>query len=75
MYIETLGRVIKAQREQCGLSQEQCCAIADLSVRNYRRIEAGTRQPDLTTIYKLARAFGVHYSDLLESSFMAFNDT
>lgn len=74
MYIETLGSVIKAKREQRGLSQEKFCAMADLSVRNYRRIEAGTREPDLTTIYKITLALGVHYSDLLEASFIEFSE-
>jgi len=69
MYKQTLADTIKQHRENKGISQEKLAAKADISPRNYRRIEAGEHHPDLMTIFKLCLALDVHYSDLLERTF------
>jgi transcriptional regulator with XRE-family HTH domain len=63
--LHSLGNEIRRAREAKGLSQEELAELAELS-RNYVGfIERAERSPRVTTIFKLARALGLHPSDLL----------
>ncbi len=75
MYLEVLATTIRAHREKLGISQEKLAAKADISPRNYRRIESGAHQPDLETIYKICVAIDVHYVDIIEASFQDYKET
>jgi transcriptional regulator with XRE-family HTH domain len=60
-----LGDEIRRHREAKDLSQEALAELAGMS-RNYVGfIERAERSPRATTIFKLARALGLHPSDLL----------
>lgn len=47
------------------MSQQRLAAKADLSLRTLSRIEADETQPNLATVYRLASALGVPFTDLL----------
>jgi len=61
------GSVIKAKRNQLGLSQEALAERADLHRTYVTDIERGTRNLTLESISKLARALGVTLSELFRS--------
>ncbi len=63
-----IAQTIKEKRENSQLSQDKLAAKADISTRFYRSIEAGDYNPSIHTIYKLAKALDIHYTELLESS-------
>lgn len=55
---------IKALRLELGLTQEQLCERAKISVDAVNRIESGRRVPTLATLEKVAPALGSSVSDL-----------
>jgi transcriptional regulator with XRE-family HTH domain len=56
---EVVRRRIRELRAERGLTQEQLCERAGISIDAVSRIEGGTRVPTLDTIERLARAFSV----------------
>ena len=58
------GRRARQLRKAKGLTQEDMNRFG-FEYRYYQRIEYGERNISLKTINKLARAFGVHPSELL----------
>ncbi len=62
--VRTRIRELRAAR---GLTQEQLCEAAGISVDAVNRIENGTRVPTLTTLASLARALGVEVVDLVRT--------
>jgi len=62
-----LGRKIKEFRKKRGITQEQLAEMINTSYKYIQRIE-GKNPPDirLTTIARLAKAFKVKTSELLE---------
>lgn len=68
MTIETVVRArLRELRIHQGLTQEQLCEAADVSVDAVNRIENGTRIPTLSTLASLARALGVDVVDLVRT--------
>ncbi len=63
---EIVRRRIRELRVERGLTQEQLCERAGISVDAVSRIEGGSRVPTLDTIERLARAFGVSPMNFLE---------
>ncbi len=60
-----LGREIRRHRDAKGLSQEELAALAGFN-RNYVGfIERAERSPRVTTIFRIARALGLHPAELL----------
>lgn len=60
-----LGREIRRHRNAKGLSQEKLAELAGLN-RNYVGfVERAERSPRATTVFRIARALGVHPADLL----------
>jgi len=51
-----LGDAIRERREKLGLSQEQLADSAGVHVTHLGGVERGVRNPNYTTIVKLARA-------------------
>lgn len=67
-YSEAARRIadrVRQFREVRGLSQERLAARADLAARQVQRIEAGTANPRLATLVRLAGALGVDVGELL----------
>ena len=61
-----LGSKVRALREEKGYSQEVFASIADLDRTYIADIEGGKRNVSLEVIWKLAKAFGISVSNLLE---------
>ena len=63
--IKAFGLVINRMRKELGLSQEALADEASLDRTFISQLETGTKQPSLTTIFRLAAALQVEASDLL----------
>ncbi|AMJ65963.1 helix-turn-helix domain-containing protein [Hymenobacter sp. PAMC 26628] len=63
--IKAFGLVISQMRKELGLSQEALADEASLDRSFVSQLETGTKQPSLTTIFRLAAALQVEASDLL----------
>lgn len=63
--IKSFGLVIRQMRKELGLSQEALADEASLDRTFVSQLETGTKQPSLTTIFRLAVALRVKASDLL----------
>lgn len=59
------GRNLRIARERGGLSQAELGRVAGISPSEVSRLEAGVREPRLTTIVSLARALDLDDTDLL----------
>lgn len=66
MLLSGLNRFkLKEIREQKGISLRDLALDADLSANTISEIELGKRDPRMTTVVKLASAFGIDPADLL----------
>ena len=63
--METLGERIRRLREDRGLTQQRLADLADLAQSAIARIEAGNREPLITSIQRIARALGVSVNDIV----------
>ncbi|GAB3723486.1 hypothetical protein GCM10027594_04440 [Hymenobacter agri] len=63
--IKVFGLVIKQMRKELGLSQEALADEAKLDRTFISQLETGSKQPSLTTIFRLASALRIEASDLL----------
>jgi transcriptional regulator with XRE-family HTH domain len=61
-----LAAQIRAERAASGMTQEQAARAAGLAKMTYRRLESGERVVDVTQMDKLARAFGLSMTELVE---------
>ena len=59
------GLVIRQMRKEQGLSQEALADEAKLDRTFISQLETGSKQPSLTTIFRLASALRIEASDLL----------
>lgn len=62
---DRLARCLRAQRERRGWSQERTAAAAGMNLRHYQKLETADVAATLTTLEKLAEAFGVDARELL----------
>lgn len=60
-----LGRNLRHARDRLGLTQEQVAERSGVHATEVSRIEAGKRDPRVSTMERLAKAVGVPPSDLL----------
>jgi transcriptional regulator with XRE-family HTH domain len=56
---------LRRLRKEAGMSQEQLGAHAGIQMADISRYEAGSRDPRITTVARLATALDVPISDLL----------
>ncbi|WP_240917292.1 helix-turn-helix transcriptional regulator [Nocardioides sp. HDW12B] len=61
----SLGHTLRRRRDDAGLTQETLATRAGVSVQMVRRLEAGTSNPTLGTLYAIATALDVAWPDLL----------
>ena len=61
-----LGENLRAARAKLGLTQEQVAERSGVQAGEVSRIESGKRDPQLSTILKLAKAVEVKPGQLLE---------
>lgn len=62
---DRLARCLRAERERRGWSQEKAAAAAGMNLRHYQKLETADVAATLTTLEKLAEAFGVDARELL----------
>jgi transcriptional regulator with XRE-family HTH domain len=60
-----LGKNLRRARDRLGLTQEEVAGRSGVHATEVSRIEAGKRDPRVTTVERLAKAVGVSPSDLL----------
>lgn len=61
----TVGRRIRAERQRQGLTQEAVYLAAGLDRRTLQAIEAGTGNPTLITLMRLAYVLGASGADFI----------
>lgn len=65
---ERVGRNVRRMRRAMGLTQEQLAAMHGLNLRSLQSIEAGATDFKLSSLWRLARAFGVDVEELIKDS-------
>lgn len=63
--LSEVGARIKELRESAGMSEEEAAQKAEVSLKEYRLLEAGKKDFPFTFIYKIANTFNVEMKDLL----------
>jgi transcriptional regulator with XRE-family HTH domain len=61
-----LGSNLRAARKKLGLTQEQVAERSGVHATEVSRIEAGKRDPQVSTVIKLAKAVELRPGQLLE---------
>jgi transcriptional regulator with XRE-family HTH domain len=64
--VGNLGVNLKAARTKLGITQEQVADRSGVHATEVSRIEAGKRDPQVSTVEKLARAVELRPGELLE---------
>ncbi len=59
IYIKALGKRIQKLRRDAGISQEELSNISEVSLAQITRIERGTINPTVSTIYALSKGLGI----------------
>lgn len=62
---KTFGANVRRERNLKGLTQERLSELADLSLRNIQRIEAGEINVLMTTVVRIRKALGCSADKLL----------
>lgn len=65
LYTASMGRVLRAQRTQRGLSQEELAHRVGLDRTYISLLERGLRQPTLSTIVKISSALEIQPEDFV----------
>ena len=65
LYTASVGRVLKAQRKQKGLSQEELAHRVGLDRTYISLLERGLRQPTLGTIVRISSALEIQPEDFV----------
>jgi len=63
--LAVLGRAVREQREQRGLSQGELAASSGVQERRIIALEAGRLDPDFVLLFALARVLGVRAGALV----------
>lgn len=63
---QRLGRNVRKLREAKGLSQDAFADLADIHRTYVSDIERATRNPTISIVEKIAKAFGVSMGSLLD---------
>lgn len=65
-FLQRLGRRCRSLRHERELSQLDMVRSHDFSLSHYQKIERGDLDPRVSTLRKLAKAYGVSLSELLK---------
>lgn len=60
------GRTVRAERLAREIAQDQFALLANIDRSYYGKLERGERQPSLGIIFRVAKAFDIPASDLIE---------
>jgi transcriptional regulator with XRE-family HTH domain len=69
MIKEDIGANIRRLRVERRFSQEALAHHANVSISFLKKMEAGQRQPSVTTLFKLSLALSVTPNDLVSDTF------
>jgi len=64
--VGSLGQNLRDARDKLGLTQEQVAERSGVQAGEVSRIESGKRDPQVSTVLKLAKAVEVKPGELLE---------
>ena len=68
-YLRAFGERLKELRKTKGITQEQLSELSGLDLSHIARMETAKRNPRLTTLIELAKAFNIPLSELMKFSF------
>lgn len=57
---------LKFYRHECGLTQQQVADRLKIERSTYTYYETGKTKPDISTLIKIAKVYGINYQKLLE---------
>lgn len=63
--VKSIALRIRRLRQDLGLTQEDMAEYG-FNYRHYQKLESGTYSPNLRTLYRLAKVFGVPVRDLFK---------
>ncbi len=66
--VSAIGPRVREQRRVHGLSLQQTAALAGVSAASIHKVERGDMVPTITTLLKLASAFGLPLSSLVDDT-------
>lgn len=72
MIKKAFGQALKERRMKAKLSQEKLAQESGISLRYLQDLEAGKRQPTLTTLFKLAHGLGTKPQSLITAAWKAW---
>lgn len=64
--LKKIGNRIKQIRTDKGLSQQELAAEMDYEKSNMSRLESGTINPTIATLYTVSKALNISLSELLD---------
>jgi putative transcriptional regulator len=64
--LNKIGLRIKQLRMDKGMSQQELAAELDYEKSNMSRLESGTINPTIATLYRVAKALNITLSELLD---------
>lgn len=67
-YAKNIGLVIKATREQSGITQAELAELIGINRAYLSGVETGSRSPGLVTLVLIATALGFTFSELIRQA-------
>jgi HTH-type transcriptional regulator/antitoxin HipB len=64
--VATAGEKVRYERRARGWTQEELAAKAGIALASVSRIETGHNEPRITSLRRIAKAFGLEPRDLLD---------
>jgi transcriptional regulator with XRE-family HTH domain len=65
-FLKQFGVNVRAARKELGLSQTELAQKADVSIKMISGIERGVENSSLRLLFKVAKALGVSFVDLVQ---------
>lgn len=66
---QVLGETLRQYRTKDNRTQQDIAMSCDMSLRFYQDLEAGTKQPTMTTLFRLAGSLDVSPAKLIEPAY------
>lgn len=69
------GETLRKYRTKSNRSQQDVATRCDMSFRYYQELEAGTKQPTITTLFKLADSLEESPATLIEPAYQTWQSS
>lgn len=69
------GETLRKYRTKSNRSQQDVATRCDMSFRYYQELEAGTKQPTITTLFKLADSLEESPATLIEEAYKTWQSS